>query len=62
MKYINFLKSQNDDFLLMRYLGLDVTEIKKLDPIDRNIYLDAIRTNLSKGRASRRCIKIKNLF
>ena len=56
MKYIN------DDFLLMRYLGLDVTEIKKLDPINRNIYLDAIRTNLSKGRASRRCIKIKNLF
>ena len=56
MKYIN------DNYLLMRYLGLDITEIKKLNTINRNIYLDAIRTNLSKGRASRRCIKIKNLF
>jgi len=56
MKYIN------DDYLLMRYLGLSTGEISRLTPLDRNMYLRAIKTNLSKKKAFERAKMIKRLF
>jgi hypothetical protein len=56
MKYIN------DNYLLMRYLALDIDQVEKLDPLDREHYLKSIKFNMIRIKVSNRLRKIKKIF
>jgi len=56
MKYIN------DNYLLMRYLALDIDQIEKLDPLDKEHYLKNIKFNMVRIKVSNRLRKIKKIF
>jgi hypothetical protein len=56
MKYIN------DNYLLMRYLALDIDQIEKLDPLDKEHYLKSIKFNMVRIKVSNRLRKIKKIF